>query len=224
MAVPIPLGIGHMINPLFYGVRHGKTIDNDLGLYRGWSNEAGARLSPAGRDLVRESGMFLSNLGISFPFILSDDLDRCVESREILADILGIKQQVTDKRLRPVNVGDYTGKSKAEFPLEKYFKDPSLKIPGGENLDGFHKRMASLFADVLTVIDERKCCPLLILHGSTVSYLHNCYNKTEPLVGYEGLTNPGGVLLFAPDGIHALTHKRDGIPSDLKDGTALWDS
>jgi broad specificity phosphatase PhoE len=208
-------------DPMLFVVRHGETANNDQGLYRGWSNEPGAQLSPEGRDLVREAGTFLRDLNLKFPFALSDDLHRCVETREILAGILGIKQEVTDERLRPVNVGDYTGKAKTDYPLEGYYANPTKKIPGGESIADFHKRMAMLMTDVLTVIDSRKCLPLIIGHGSSVSYLHNVYNRAEPLVGYEGLTHPGGVLLFNASGIHALTHKRNGIPTDMKDGTAL---
>jgi broad specificity phosphatase PhoE len=208
-------------DPLFYGVRHGETANNDKGLYRGWSNAPDAQLSAGGRDLVREAGFYLRNLNIKFPFIVSDDLDRCTETREILASILGIQHQVTDKRLRPINTGEFTGKSKADFPLDEYFKNPNKKIPGGGSIEDFHKMQASLFADVLTVVSERKCVPLVVGHGSTVSYLHNCYNRTEPLIGYEGLTNPGGVWMFNKNGVLALTHKRDGVPHDMKDGTAL---
>lgn len=209
------------MRPLFYFVRHGETKNNDKGVYRGWSNSEDSQLSPAGRELVREAGTFLLGLGLKFPFIVCDDLVRCQETAQILASMLGIKDIVTDKRLRPVNVGDYTGKPKGDFPLDEFFANPDKKIPGGESLNSFHKRSAEFFANVMTVVEQKKVMPLIVGHGSTVSYLHNCYNRNEPLIGYEGLTNPGGVSMFNASGIHPLTHKRDGLPSDSKDGTAL---
>jgi len=50
--------------------------------------------------------------------------------------------------------------------------------------------------------------------------LHNAFNKSGGEVGYEGLVNPGGVLMFTSKGIEPLTQKRSESPSLFKQGTA----
>jgi broad specificity phosphatase PhoE len=210
-----------MIQNLFFIVRHGRTEGNEDNVYRGWSNAKFAQLDAAGRNDVREAGIFLKKTGVVFPLIFSDDLDRCLESREILADILGIKEQITDRRLRPVNVGDFAGKSKTEYPLDKYFKDKKLRIPGGESLSQFDIRRAAVFADVCELVEKIEAPILTVDHGSGVSYLYNAYNQKESKVGYEGLTDPGGVLTFTTEGVIPLLKSRKKVKAPLKDGTAL---
>lgn len=211
-----------MLNPIFFVVRHGLTPGNSTNTYRGWSNDANARLTGSGRDVVREAALWLKSAGQSFPLVMSDDLDRSVESREILKSLLQIPVAQTDKRLRPLNVGDFTGKSKLEYPLEKYLKNKSLVIPGGESVNSFNRREAEFF-DVVTNLVGKIGKPILIVgHGSTVSFLHNHFNNTNPgNVGYEGLCNPGGVLMFTAKGIEPLTQKRSESPSSMAQGTAV---
>jgi broad specificity phosphatase PhoE len=208
---------------LFFCVRHGQTVNNTLNVYRGWSNGPDSQLDAAGRDQVREAGIYLKGTGVTFPLIISDDLARSVETREILADILGIKAQETDKRLRPLNVGDYTGQKKDEYPLDRFMNNPSERIPGGESLNQFNARQSKFFADVLQTVEKTHKPILLCSHGSNVCYLHNHGNpqqrKSEGPIGYEGLVNPGGVLVFCTEGVVPLTKKREGAPVPMQDGT-----
>ena len=210
-----------MINPLFFFSRHGKTPHNDDGLYRGWSNDPEAQLSPEGRDDAREAGITLKSYGIDFPLIISDDLSRTTETKQIIADILGIKEQFTDKRLRTIDVGDFTGKSKDKYPIKEYSNTPSKKIPGGESFAEFNRRMALAFADVLSIVEKVHKPIVVVGHGANVAFLNNHLSpKPKEKVQYEGLVNPGGVLVFTTDGIIPLTRKRDGAPIPLKDGTS----
>lgn len=207
---------------LFMGVRHGTTAANQTDEYRGWSNEPFARLCSQGRDVVRDSGMWMRKSGLKFPVIYSDDLDRAQETAKLLAAILEIKNHVTDERLRPLNVGDFTGKSKADNPLEKYVKNPALKIPGGESMNTFESRAAKAFDDVTSIVEKLGKPVLVVLHGSTSSFLYNTFNHSGH-VGYEGLVKPGGVLMFTAQGLQPLTRLKEGsiASSPLMDGTAL---
>src|ERR1700688_4280756 len=112
-----------MINSLFFLCRHGATSANSKGTYRSWSNGPDAQLSGTGRDGIRESALWIQSADLSFPLIISDDLDRSQETKKILKDILQIPVEQTDPRLRPVNVGDFTGKSKLDYPIEPYIKN-----------------------------------------------------------------------------------------------------
>lgn len=209
-----------MNSPLFFIVRHGRTEGNKLGTYRGWSNGPDAQLNADGRDDVREAGLFLQRAGLSFPIILSDDLDRTQETAKILADILGIRVHETDKRLRPLNVGDFTGKSKIDHPLDEYMANEKLVIPGGESLQHFNARQQAVFDNILELIIKIHKPVLVVGHGSNVCYLHNYTNRGEK-IGYEGLVDPGGVLAFFQQGIVPLTKKRGEGKNPFQDGTAL---
>jgi len=207
--------------PLFFVVRHGRTAGNKDNFYRGWSNAPFAQLNSDGRDDAREAGIFLKKLGIKFPMIISDNLERCQETRRILASILAIRSEEEDRRLRPIDVGEFAGKSKTDNPLTEYMKDKSKKIPGGESINSFNQRQAKFFADLMEVLDKIKNPIVLVGHGSTVSFLHNHYNKDEIDIGYEGLCDPGGVLMFTCEGITPLTKIRHEAPFPEKDGTPL---
>ena len=209
-----------MANVLFYVMRHGRTEGNESDIYRGWSNEDFAQLSPIGREDIREAAIFLKRAGLSFPLIIADDLSRAVESEKIAADILGIKQQEIDKRARPLNVGDFTGKSKEKYPLDEYTKNPSKKIPGGESMNSLNTRVAKLIADVLELVAKIKKPILMIGHGSTISVLYNAKNNGEK-VGYEGVVHPGGIIAFTTDGVIPIFKQKfaSGEKPPLKDGT-----
>lgn len=210
-----------MNKPLFLVTRHGRTQGNDDGRYRGWSNEEFAQLSADGRDDAREAALFIKKTGMEFPLLLSDDLNRSQESQRIVADILGIRELQVDKRLRPIDVGDFTGKDKDKYPLEEYFKSPSKKIPGGESVNIFNTRLAKVCADMNELVAQLKKPIVIIGHGSTISFLHNATSDTQ--VGYEGLVHPGGVLAFYRSGIVPLFKQKygEGDKAPHKDGTAV---
>jgi broad specificity phosphatase PhoE len=213
------------ILPLFYVCRHGRTDNNSKGNYRGWSNKADAQLSPSGREDARQAGLWLLDKKLQFEVAIVDDLDRTQETAKIVCGIIGTQHIITDKRARPLNVGDFTGKSKEKFPLESFIKDKNKVIPGGESINQFNKRQGGLFDNILETIEKTGKKLLFFGHGSNTSYLANAVrlNKNLPEVGYEGLVNPGGILQFTNVGIFPLTNKREGsvVEMPFKDGTLL---
>jgi broad specificity phosphatase PhoE len=210
-----------MNTPLFYVMRHGRTAGNEEDLYRGWSDESFAQLAPEGREDIREAAIYLKRAGLQFPIILADDLARSKESLQIAASILGIKETEIDKRLRPLNVGEFTGKSKTKHPLDEFLKNKSKQIPGGESMNQFNRRLALIFGDLSELVAKLKQPILVIGHGSTISFLHNLHSKTE--VGYEGLVHPGGVLVFTTEGLFPLLKKKsaEGEEQPYADGTVI---
>lgn len=211
-----------MNKALFYVVRHGRTEGNENNIYRGWSNAKFAQLSSDGREDIKAAAEFLKKIGVSAPIILSDDLDRAVESQQILADNLGIKELATDKRLRPLNVGDFTGKEQEDHPLDSYTKYMNKPIPGGESLNEFNKRLAKVFQDILELVAQLKEPVLIIGHGSTLSFLNYVGNNAE--MGYEGLVYPGGVAVYTKNGITPLFSKKlpDTEASKLDQAIVLY--
>ncbi len=216
--------------PLFYVSRHGRTEGNEDNRYRGHSNEPFALLSPDGRDDAREAALYLKKIEVKPPLILADDLSRSQETQKIMAGILGVRELETDKRLRPLDVGEFTGKDKFEHPLDEYITNRNKKIPGGESMKLFDRRLAEVCADVMELIARLKKPIVVVGHGSTISFLHNNFRggtfhaeEQGPRVGYEGLVHPGGVLMFARQGITPLLKSKqfDGEKMPYKDGTPL---
>ncbi len=210
------------MQPLFYVIRHGRTAGNENDIYRGWSNEKFAQLAPEGREDVKSAAQFLKKIGVSSPLILSDDLSRAVESEKIVAEILGIDAVEIDKRLRPLNVGEFTGKPKDKHPLDEYMKNRNKSIPGGESLNQFNKRLAKVFQDIVEAVAQLKQPLIVIGHGSTLSFLNYVGNNEE--MGYEGLVHPGGVAVYTKDGITPLFSKKlpDSDMSKLDQAVVLY--
>jgi len=204
-----------MSNVIFHLVRHGRTAGNEKNTYRGWSNEDFAQLDENGKQDAKDAGIYLKGLGVEAPVIIADDLSRIQETAKIIADILGTKEIITDKRLRPVDVGDYTGKSKTAYPLDDFMDHPEKKIPGGESLNTFNKRQAKVFADITEAIPTvrkqlgKPVAFVVIGHGSNTSFLYHYVNKGGKEVGYEGMTEPGGIMTFTKSGIEPIFKKRD---------------
>lgn len=204
-----------MAEPLFILTRHGRTAGNDANIYRGLSNAAFAQLDEAGRQDARDAAIYMKGLGMEFSVILVDDLERTQETARIIAEILGIKEIITDKRLRPVDVGDFTGKSKALHPLTEYMDNPSKRIPGGDTLKQFNKRQASVFGDIVEAIAKlrkdvgRPVMFLVVGHGSNASFLYHNVNKGGKEIGYEGMTDPGGIMTFTKDGLTPIFKKKE---------------
>jgi broad specificity phosphatase PhoE len=211
-----------MSSVLFVFARHGRTAGNQDNIYRSLSNEPFAQLDAAGRDDARELGIFLKGLGYEYPLIITDTLDRTNETAKIVAEILGIKEIVQDKRLLPLKMGKLTGKNKDANPIDEYLKNRTKKIPDGENMVEFDKRQALVFADILELVSTLKKPVLVIGHGSNTSFLYHKVNKGGKEVGYEGLTNPGGASLFTRSGITPVFKSRAKEPKEPLVQLSRW--
>lgn len=216
-----------MINPLFYAVRHGETMLNDRNEYRGWSNGPDAKLNSDGRDQARELGLFLRKLPTKISVIIASPLDRAQETAHIIADILGIPEVLTDKRLMPLNVGDLAGKPKAEHAITPYLKDHSKKFPGGESVSQFENREGNVFGDITSLIGKSTPAGsvLVVCHVSNIMFLYDSVNKQghneEYLDEKTDLVHPGGAVMFTKEGVIPIFKKNEGASQPLKDGTAV---
>lgn len=194
-------------NVLFWVVRHGRTASNDLKIYRGWSNDDRAQLDDDGRAEVEEAARFILGQGAQVELILTDTLDRTMETAEILAGVFEGARIVPIRGLHPLNVGEWTGTPKSDHPPESLRGD--FKPPGGESIDEFDKRQFKTFEPIFKLVDTvPRGSVVLAGHGSNVSFLHNRVFKEKPEIGYEGLVESGGVLAVAPSDVIPLTKLR----------------
>lgn len=221
-------------NTLFFIGRHGETASNELNIYRAWSNKPEAQLNENGRDVVKLAAEFLIAQRAPVELILADTLDRTMETAEIYATLLGVSRIVPLRGLHPLDMGDLTGKNKDKYPVDEFIKNPKKRIPGGETLEEFNHREFTTFKGIMTVVDGLSGGAALVVgHGSTISFLHNCvFDRETPIIGYEGLVDPGGLVAAERDGLTPLTRVRQGrdarmsadaagymeLPGAVKDG------
>jgi broad specificity phosphatase PhoE len=194
---------------LFFTGRHGRTAANSKDIYRAWSNAPEAQLSDEGRQDADDMAQFFRRNYIPVQVIVTDDLERTQETAKRVAHILGVDEVLTSPRLRPLNMGDYTLKSKKEYPVDEFLKNPSKQIPGGESVNDFNSREVEVFSDVLRLARKTDDGFILVVcHGSNNSFLNNHVYSAGTKVGYEGLVNPGGVVMATDANLCPLTNVR----------------
>ncbi len=121
-------------------IRHGATAlnrHNGAGdRVRGWTN---VPLSAEGRQEARKLADRLRDSGLEV--IVTSDLDRAKHTAEALARATGA-EMVTTRKLRPWDLGDYTGQHSTEVikELPQFLDDPDKRVPGGEAFNHFRER------------------------------------------------------------------------------------
>jgi broad specificity phosphatase PhoE len=190
---------------LFFLVRHGEVPLSIEDKYRGWSDDDSAALDSRGIRQAETAGHFLRRFPVKYGYVTCSDLGRATHMAAIIGKILGIKDVYADPRLRPLNVGDYTGKSKEKNSVLYYIQHPDVKFPGGESLNDFRQRQADasvgLFAWLQQHPDEKA---IEVSHLSNVIYWED---YDEAVTGYlkdyatdkKDLIHPGGIVAVMRD-------------------------
>lgn len=123
-----------------YVVRHGTTdlnsSDPDKARYRGQLN---VPLDKKGKEDAEQLREFFKDKKIGKAW--TSDLSRASNTAKTILQGRNIPA-TRDADLRPLDAGKFSGKKKSEYKdeMEKYQKDTSKKIPGGESIDNLHRR------------------------------------------------------------------------------------
>jgi len=164
-------------------------------------------LDANGRKEAKEAAEFLKDKGITM--IYSSDLERAMETAFIIANELGLDEPWSDFRLRPWNVGEFSGKNKDEHmdELMEYVDNPSWDVPGGESLDKFIDRIHEA---IEYYIHEGRSegIKLLVTHTSDVIQLDN-YVK-----GKSGHGRPEKDDTVEPGGIVKVSEKKGKLSAE----------
>jgi len=125
-------------SPTFTGVprilliRHGQSTWNANGR---WQGQADPPLSPLGEEQARDAARRLR--AGEFSRVVASDLQRARRTAELLAEALGLAVEI-DPDLREIDVGDWTGLTRAEIDerapgaLADWSEGRSESTPGGE--------------------------------------------------------------------------------------------
>jgi len=137
-----------------------------------------------GTRLLGQSDLPLSSLGWEqlravtngktppWEFILSSPLQRCAAFAAELAEGHGLPL-CHDRRLMEMDFGDWSGQlftdllEREGVRMQAFWDNPlALTVPGGEAYDGFERRVAAVWEEVLTT--HRGTHGLIIAHGGTI--------------------------------------------------------
>lgn len=177
-------------------LRHGETPSNDpsLAIFRGRLDE---NLDSDGMEEAHKAAKKLKKFGIEK--IVSSPLKRAMETAQIVADALGIKQIEQEGALLPFDVGFLAGEGKEEFEqvFLHFCENPGERIPRGESMLEDHDRVGDYFEKAL----KSGVFTLYSAHSSVGVVLHNLSKgKIELFPGIDELVTPGGCLGIYEDG------------------------
>ncbi|MEM7302105.1 MAG: histidine phosphatase family protein [Pseudomonadota bacterium] len=189
LSVPHPL----------YLLRHGETDWNRVHRFQGKSD---IPINKVGEEQARAHGELLSHLtGVGKSNyklrLISSPLQRCRQTADIIASILGLSNEniVTDKRITEVGFGRWEGLTSAEIKDRFYDerqgrkRDPWHICPqGGESL-------ADREEDVRAFLADTKPSDIVVSHGGILRIvLHLLGNKDKQSASRAEISQSG--LLF----------------------------
>jgi broad specificity phosphatase PhoE len=185
--------------PLLYVARHGRTILNASGMFRGRANPP---LDKTGMQDAHRLAFYFEAVPLSF--IVCSDKTRAVTTADIIAKKKSMDFHPTEK-LRALDVGDFSGQPRNKENTDKlqYFLDnPDLQIPGGESLSNFRSRINPAIMRAIELADDSGECGLLVAHSSIVHQVGQLLYDNHTSV----LVEPGGVL--------AIYYKNDKLEAE----------
>jgi len=158
-------------------VRHGMTDWNRQGKIQGHTD---IPLNDEGREQARRLGLMLKDE--RWDLIGTSDLQRAVETAEIIGRQIGRPVSFTDARLRERSYGVLEGATFEE--REQYLKAVGTSLPqGGETEEEVVARAVKLLEDVARTHEGKRV--LLVTHGGwIVRVLRSLFPGTE--FGYIG--------------------------------------
>lgn len=170
-----------------YVVRHGQTILNKEGKFRGNANPP---LDSVGIEQAHKLADLFKDVPISH--IFCSDKQRAVKTAEIISAAKGGPVHKTEA-LRALNVGKFSGQprnAESEAELQSYLEDPNCQIPGGESLNDFRNRILPCLQEAIDLYEKCGVPPMLVAHSSVVHEVSNIATGDHRLI----LVEPGGAI------------------------------
>ena len=175
-----------------YVVRHGTTKLNEENRYRGQKN---VPLDEKGKNDAKELAKFFADKQIGQAW--TSPLIRATDTAKEILKPKGIKAAKAPALL-PLDAGKFTGMKKddAKADMKHYHEHTDERIPGGESIDGMHKRVRPiLFKGFRAGIRSGKPS-LFSAHSSVIHSLGAILHEDHKAA----LVEPGGVVAVVFDG------------------------
>ena len=202
-------------------IRHGETDLNDPpnGEKERFRGDADVLLNDTGKKQAEELVPFFNARKFSAAF--HSGMQRTAQTLEPLMKAKGMEAHEIEG-LNSLNTGDFTGLPKTEEnkkKLEHYRNNPNLRIPGGESVNEFRKRVDPRLMRIIHLGDSAGAPTVAALHGSIMKELSRLLCKGD----YNAAkVDPGGVVAVykTPDGYKAVPIFRENpAEEDIKPGS-----
>ena len=173
-------------NVLVFVVRHGETILNAEGKFRGTADPP---LNSRGIRQARDVAKLLDAIEISH--IFSSDKQRATKTADIIASGDGNKVHKTEN-LRALNVGDYSGElrtKETEAEVAAFANTPDIPFPGGESINQFRGRIQPCLQEACDIALHCGAPTVIVGHSSIVHEVGNWLYGNHKCI----LVEPGGM-------------------------------
>lgn len=174
-----------------YVVRHGTTKLNEENRYRGQKN---VPLDDKGKKDAEELAKFFADKQIGQAW--TSPLIRATDTSKAILKSKGVKAAKTPALL-PLDAGKFTGMKKddAKADMKYYHEHTDERIPGGESIDGMHKRVRPILFKAFRA-GVRGKPSLVSAHSSVIHSLGAILHEDHKAA----LVEPGGVVAVVFDG------------------------
>ena len=184
--------------PPLYVLRHGETEWNVAGRLQGAMDSP---LTEKGRVQARAQGGIVTRLGLTDVAWRVSPQGRALQTAALIrgAEIPSAEQ---DARLREIEMGDWTGKARADIAQANpaLFESDGLAwydhAPGGEGLAALAARAADVLSDI-------EVPTLIVTHGITSRVLR-CLATHRPWEELDQVGGGQGVVYEIRDGVQIL--------------------
>jgi broad specificity phosphatase PhoE len=184
--------MGSLKTPLVYIARHGETVLNADGCFRGNKN---VPLNDSGLKDAENLARYFEKIPLCY--IVCSDRIRAVQTAKAIAKKKGVAIHPTEN-LRALNVGDFSGKprdAKNVADLQMYLDSPDVPIPGGESLNDFKSRIAPCINEAVRIAQAEGKPILLVAHSSIVHEVGSLIFGDHHKI----LVDPGGIAVIYPE-------------------------
>jgi probable phosphoglycerate mutase len=177
-----------------YFARHGTTEANQEHKFRG---PLDIPLDDRGKEDAENLASYFK--GRSFSGAFSSSKTRSKDTLDtILKKVKNAPKPEAVKNLDPLNVGDLAGKPKDEKSLkiiQHHQDNPDEKIPGGERLNDFRKRVDPKIMMIIRRGEESGTPSLSVVHSSTIHQISHLFHGNHNAVK----VRPGGIVAVYKD-------------------------
>ncbi len=189
---------------MLYLVRHGSTELNagdpadPTDYFRGWVE---VPLSDTGRAAGAKTAQYLADKQISA--IASSDLSRASETAAMIKRSTGAPIS-TDYRLRPWDIGDYTGQPITQDRIRtmtEIQRDGDRTMPGGESYNQFLQRYVPALSEYMKQGLTQNVV-VVAHHRNALAIPHLLGQSEYPDV--KGPPEPGGVAIVSSSGLRSV--------------------
>lgn len=174
---------------LVYVVRHGETVLNASGCFRGNMNPP---LNADGKTDAEDLAKIFASIDISH--IISSDRTRAKSTASAIASKK--KQPVhLSANLRALDVGKFSGEKRNPEnvdALQHFIDNPDEAIPGGESLNDFKSRIDPCLSEAIDLAIESGEPVLVVAHSSVVHEVGAFLKGEHQAV----LVKPGGYAVI----------------------------